>query len=358
MATHSASDHYFENHPECPKRTVAIEAAFEKDTELQQHITCQTDIPTIALEELHAVHTAEYVANLDNTCSGLTKPSALRDPEDPDGPTFATPTTYSDALHAASTAVALVRAVVSATDNSSVTVGFSACRPPGHHATPNEFMGFCFLNSVAIAAKYAQKHLGIKKIAILDWDVHHGNGTSDIFNEDASVLFIDMHREDVWPGSGHITDIGVGPGAGYTMNIPLPEGSGHTAAMLAINRAVVPALRSFQPDLILISAGFDSHYKDPLECLQFQSVTYHAMAASIMNAAEELCHGRCVAVLEGGYEPHAVAEAAVEMARGLIGLPPITELIEWGKMPHPEPTEDAVHAVLEKVRNLHMGCIK
>lgn len=350
VVTHSAPGHYFTDHPENAKRVIAIEAALGKDSQLQQHIESLEDIPDIDFEGLQAVHTVEYLENLKDRCSSLA-PSALRDPEDPDGPTFATPTTYQDALRASSTAVALVSAVAS--PSHPCTTAFSACRPPGHHATPDEFMGFCLLNSVAISARYAQRHLGLKRIAIFDWDVHHGNGTSDIFAEDPSVLFIDLHRQDVWPGSGQASDIGKGTGAGYTINIPLPEGSGHTAAVAAVNAVVLPALHRFQPDLILISAGFDAHYRDPLECLQFQSATYHAMAAMLMESAQTLCNGRLVAVLEGGYCPEAVGEAAAEMARGLVGLPAATELTPRDEMPHPEPSDAAVHAVIEEIRALH-----
>ena len=357
IACSSAPGHVFNTHPEHPRRVVAIEAALEKDSELQPHLQHIHDIPTISDADLEAVHTREYLDHLhrQRPASAGDQPIALRDPEDPDGPTYATSTTYKDALHATSSAVALVKAVASssATAISSSQPGCSFCRPPGHHATANEFMGFCLINSVAVAARYAQNRLHLNRIAILDWDVHHGNGTSNIFAEDSSVLFIDMHREGVWPGSGTIEDIGHGPGAGYTINIPLPESSGHAAAVAAVEDIVLPALRRFQPDLILISAGFDAHYKDPLECLQFQSATYHTLARMLFQAAEELCLGRCVVVLEGGYDPEAVAEAALETTRALAGLDPTRKVLPAEEMPAKEPDMRAVQAVLEKIKAVH-----
>jgi acetoin utilization deacetylase AcuC-like enzyme len=369
VATYSAPDHSFPNHhPEQPDRVHAIEKALQSDTELYKNLEYihRPNIPQITEKYLLAVHTENYLDHLRQSIPppDSLHPIALRDPDDPDGPTYATSTSYNDALHAASTAVSLINAVLS--KQNTFSGAFSICRPPGHHATSNEYMGFCLLNSVAIAARYAQRKLGLKKVAILDFDVHTGNGTSEIFYHDPSVLFIDIHKEGVWPGTGSLEETGAGSGEGSTINIPLPDGSGHSAAMAAMVEVVVPALRRFQPELILLSAGFDAHYKDPLESLNYQSATYHSITSSVLDVAKEIGEKldsqggggdgdevKVVAVLEGGYNQDVLGESASEMARAFVGLPPKTEIVPIESMPRPEPTENEVQMVLEKVKKIH-----
>jgi acetoin utilization deacetylase AcuC-like enzyme len=349
VATHAAEGHRFPGHPECPDRVLAIEAALQQDADLRNHVTTITDIPLLGHDYLQAVHAEAYLADLRRRCAELAGPCALRDPDDPDGPTFATPTSYNDAVRAASTAAALVDRVVRA---AGPAAALSACRPPGHHALADEFMGFCLINSIAVAARYAQNHRSLKKIAIVDIDVHVGNGTASIFDQDPSVLFIDIHREGVWPeATGSAEDVGSGAGKGATVHVPLPAGAGHAAAVRAMAEVVVPALRRFCPELIIVSAGFDAHYRDPLDCLQWQSGTYHALGAALAAAADELCGGRVVAVLEGGYALDVVGEAAAELARGLVGLPSAVTLAEEA-LPE-EPEDEVVGVALQRVREIH-----
>jgi acetoin utilization deacetylase AcuC-like enzyme len=273
------------------------------------------------------------------------------DPDDPDGPTYATPASYAAALQAAAAAVALVDAVLAA---AAPLAGLSLCRPPGHHAAASSGpAGFCLVNSVAVAARHAQARHGARRVAILDWDVHVGNGTQDIFYDDPDVLLIDIHRDGVWPeSSGALQDIGAGAGRGATINAPLPPGAGHAAALAALAQVVAPALRRFRPDLILVSAGFDAHWRDPLESLQFQSATYHALAAGVRRLAAELCGGRCVLVLEGGYDCEALAESVAEAARGLVGREAATAVLPPAGLPAPEPAAEVAAALLA-VRRLH-----
>lgn len=349
VATHAAQSHHFPGHPECPDRVLAIETALQQDAELRNHIAMCADVPLLGDGDLQAVHAEAHLADLRRRCAGLTAPCALRDPDDPDGPTYLTSTSYDDAVRAASAAAALVGAVVGA---AGPAAALSACRPPGHHALDDEAMGFCLINSVAVAARYAQRRLGLKKVAIIDIDVHVGNGTASIFDADPSVLCIDVHRDGVWPEStGAATDMGSGAGKGATVHVPLPAGAGHAAAVQAAAEVVVPALRRFRPELILVSAGFDAHHSDPLDCLQCQSGTYHALGAALAAAADELCGGRVVAVLEGGYALEVVGEAAAELGRGLAGLPPGTALA--GEALPGEPEEEVVGAVLARVRQIH-----
>lgn len=287
-----AATHSFPGHPESPERVYRIQRSLLADAELARMLTHVSDVHPLPMEAFHTVHSAQHLRWLDEICSsGVSDPQALRDADDPDGPTYATSTTFTFACYAAAAASALVNSVRSGTGP---TAGLSLCRPPGHHATKVECMGFCLINSIAVAARHCQRP------AIVDIDVHHGNGTQDIFYDDPNVLFIDVHRDGVWPGTGTLNETGFEAGVGSTINVPLPAYSGHAAALSTLERVIAPALRRFKPDIILISAGFDAHYADPLECLQFLSCTYHALFSGLKDLAIEVCGGRCVAVLEGG----------------------------------------------------------
>lgn len=179
---------------------------------------------------------------------------------------------------------------------------FGLIRPPGHHATREESLGFCVYNNIAIAARYAQQQHGCERIAILDWDVHHGNGTQDIFYEDDSVLFISIHQENLFPIDwGKVTDCGEGDGIGSTVNVPLPAGSGNAAYLATMNEIVLPIIRQFQPDLILVSAGQDASVQDPLGRMTVTVPAYREMTRIMVKLAEDICDGRLIVLQEGGY---------------------------------------------------------
>jgi acetoin utilization deacetylase AcuC-like enzyme len=196
---------------------------------------------------------------------------------------------------------------------------FSAGRPPGHHAEVDQSMGFCLFNNVAIAARYLQQKYGVKKIAIVDFDVHHGNGTQDVFEADPSVLFISIHQDPrtLYPGSGHAHEIGAGEGQGFTLNVPMPPGSGDEEYAAAFGRLIVPKLDEFAPELLLISAGFDAHVDDPLAHIQLTDDAFEAMTRALVAVARRHCGGRIVSVLEGGYNLRALGRSVV---RHLIAL--------------------------------------
>ncbi|GAB4821327.1 hypothetical protein N2152v2_008373 [Parachlorella kessleri] len=344
-ALEKAAGHYYRDHPECPERVAVI----------GQYLNAQLQL---------------------DTCPAVSEPTALRDPDDPDGCTFVTPSTWQDAFKAASLAVALVDAILDTSSEQPSKAapvgesiynlrsssshscrgegccGFSICRPPGHHATPSEALGFCFLNNAALAARHAQRAHGLQRVMIVDWDVHHGNGTQDIFYEDPSVLFVDIHQANVWPESGSLEEAGAGAGQGATINVPLPWYSGHSTALRVFDQVVAPAARRFQPQLIIVSAGYDAHWRDPLEKLAFQSATYHWLAAGVVDLARELCSGRCLLLLEGGYDKDALAESVGETMRALLGQPPSHEVCAELPGCQPEPLE-AVEAVIQQVRDLH-----
>jgi len=184
--------------------------------------------------------------------------------------------------------------------------GFAFVRPPGHHATAAQAMGFCLFNNVAVAAKHLQRRRGIERVAIIDWDLHHGNGTEAIFYDDPSVLYLSLHQFPYYPGTGAVTDIGRGAGLGFNVNVPFSAGVGDEGYLLAFEEIVAPVLRQFAPQFILVSAGFDCHWRDPLGGMQVTEQGFVGMTRSLLEIAEEVAGGRIAAVLEGGYDLDAL----------------------------------------------------
>ncbi|MGH8046568.1 MAG: histone deacetylase family protein [Chthoniobacterales bacterium] len=210
------------------------------------------------------------------------------------------------ALLAAGGVIAAVDAVLGGdADNA-----FCAARPPGHHATATQAMGFCIFNNVAVAARHAQAAHGVERVAILDWDVHHGNGTQDIFYEDGTVLFCSTHQSPWYPGTGAANETGEGAGAGLTINRPFHAGAGITEIGGAFLDDFLPAVRKFQPQLILVSAGFDSRIGDPLGQFRLTDADFATLTRAVMDAAAELCDCRVISTLEGGYSLPGLASAA------------------------------------------------
>lgn len=213
---------------------------------------------------------------------------------------------YDVALEATGAVLEAVDAVM----RGEVSSAFCAVRPPGHHATATRGMGFCIFNHVAIAARYLQKRHGLERVAIIDWDVHHGNGTEAIFIEDPSVLYISLHERDIYPHTGPASERGHGKGEGANLNIPLPGNSGGEVALKAWDEQITPAIDAFQPDFLLISAGFDARVDDPIGGLRWNDATFTEMTRRCVILAEKWCGGRIVSVLEGGYNPQGLASAA------------------------------------------------
>ena len=196
---------------------------------------------------------------------------------------------------------------------------FVASRPPGHHATPDRVMGFCLFNGAAVAARWLQAHGHAERVLIVDWDVHHGNGTQDIFWEDPSVFFLSLHMSPHWPGTGAATERGGRAGEGATLNVPLAPGTSREAYRDAFETALDRAFE-FRPDFVLISSGFDALAGDPLGGLLLEPEDYHAMTRSVMARADQACGGRVVALLEGGYDPRRTGLAAVAVIRALADI--------------------------------------
>ena len=227
---------------------------------------------------------------------------------DPD--TVASPGSWSAALHAAGGACAMADAIMVR----EAPFGFCGLRPPGHHAEPTRAMGFCLFNNVAVAAQHALDTLGAERIFVFDWDVHHGNGTNDIFHADPRVLFASIHQSPLYPGTGALSDLGAGDGEGYSLNLPVPPGSGEAVWLALVEHVVMPAARAFRPDLILVSAGFDAHRDDPLADCRLEAGSFAAMALHVRALGEEV--GAPVgAVLEGGYDLSALAASVTAALR-------------------------------------------
>jgi acetoin utilization deacetylase AcuC-like enzyme len=202
------------------------------------------------------------------------------------------------------------------------TNAFALIRPPGHHATATRSMGFCLLNHIAIAAQYAIQKLDLRRVAIVDYDVHHGNGTQDIFYEDPRVLYISTHANPLYPGTGMEQETGAGPGVGLTLNLPLPYGTGDLAFAQLYDQVVIPAIRRFEPEIILVSAGFDGHWNDPLGPLSLSVAGYAHITQRLVDLAGELCEGRIMLSLEGGYNEEALGACVVATLQVLLGRDP------------------------------------
>jgi acetoin utilization deacetylase AcuC-like enzyme len=289
-------------HPESPARLAAIEERLAAADWLGWE---RRDAPAATREELELAHTARHVALIREVSESG---GGALDSETWDGPH-----SYWAAAHGAGGATALARALLAG----EAPTGFSVARPPGHHAEPEKAMGFCLFNSIAVAAASAIAETA-SRVLILDWDVHHGNGTEAIFRERDDVLLITIQQEWIWPGTGRAEDVGKGAGEGFTINIPVPEGSGHDVFLSLIDRVVAPVAGEFDPDLILISAGFDAHRDDPLAGLGLESEDFGLMAAAVRGIGARV--GAPVgAVLEGGYSPPALAESVVATMLGLDG---------------------------------------
>jgi acetoin utilization deacetylase AcuC-like enzyme len=248
------------------------------------------------------------------------------------------------ALLAAGGAIRAVEAVL----GGEAASAFALVRPPGHHAVPAEPMGFCLFNNIAIAARYAQRNLGIERVMIVDFDVHHGNGTQDIFYADPSVLFVSSHQEGIYPLTGAADETGAGEGRGANINLPLPYAAGDQAFRQLMAQIVEPAADRFRPNLLLVSAGFDAHWLDPLAGLQLTLSGYAHLAARLQHIAHQHCAGRLVCVLEGGYHLAALTGGVTTLLRTFLGESHLPDPL--GPAPRPEPD---VSARLDRFRHIH-----
>jgi acetoin utilization deacetylase AcuC-like enzyme len=288
-----------ESHPESPDRLAAIEQTLHR-TELIKQV--KTAAPRAATpDELAVVHNADYIEELEKRGQKARSSDSVVQ-IDPD--TWMSPESYDIAKLAAGAGLVAVESVAR-----TGTSSFVAARPPGHHALATRAMGFCLFNNVAVAARYAQQHLGMKKVLIIDWDVHHGNGTQDMFFDDPSVCFISFHQYPFWPpDSGWYTEDGRGEGKGFNINIPMPAGSGDRGYIRAWDAIVTPIALEYKPDLILLSAGYDAHQHDPLGQQLISTNGYYLLSERLARLGEQT-GAPVAAFLEGGYNTRTLAEA-------------------------------------------------
>jgi acetoin utilization deacetylase AcuC-like enzyme len=264
-----------------------------------------------------------------------------------DADTYVRARSYDAALMAAGGVVELVQAVVAGRARN----GIALVRPPGHHATYESGMGFCLFNNVAVAARAAVDEAGLSRVLVVDWDVHHGNGTQDIFYDSSQVLFFSTHQYPYYPGSGSLREVGEGAGKGYTVNLPLPAGVGDAGFARAYSEVLVPLAERFKPELILISAGYDAHWDDPLAGLRLSLGGYWGLAQTVAALADRLCAGRLVVTLEGGYNLEVLSHGVADTCRALLGdAAPGPDPL--GASPWPEVPVDDVLRSARKIHNL------
>ncbi|MCJ7511953.1 MAG: histone deacetylase [Anaerolineales bacterium] len=328
-------DHVVAGHPENPQRFEALQAMIAG---VPSGRLTQLDPRPASDALLDPVHPPAYLRALREAC--LQGPAIIDY-----APTFVTPSSYEDALLAAG-AVAEVAAAV--WDRRAPT-GFAIIRPPGHHTTAKRAMGFCLLNNIAIAARHVQS-LGCERLMIIDIDVHHGNGTQEIFQADPTVLYLSTHQFGIYPGTGAIDETGTGPGEGTTVNLPLPGYSGDSALLAAAEQIAFPLAQRFQPQMILVSAGFDTHWRDPLANLQLSCAGAYRLLRMLAELADSVCGGRLCLSLEGGYDPQALAGCVEASLCAIASLPQPPDPL--GSAPYPEADSTRVLATARQVHRL------
>ena len=329
-------EHGAAGHPESPARLEVAWAELQRHG-LLDHVALIEPGPA-ELADVERVHAAGHVR--------LVRALAAEGGGWVDGDTLVSPGSYDAALRAAGAAVEGCAAVLSGRQQNA----FALVRPPGHHALPDRAMGFCLFNNVAVAAASALAVGGADRVLVVDFDVHHGNGTQDIFYDRADLCLFSTHQHPLYPGTGRLSETGAGAGAGCTANLPLPPGCGDAVYARVFDEVLAPLARRCRPDLILVSAGYDAHWSDPLAGMRLTVDGYVALMERLRDLAAELCGGRLVAVLEGGYNLDAVAAAVVASCQVLAGQPPVAEPL--GPPPAARAPQ-AADSVLAAAREIH-----
>jgi acetoin utilization deacetylase AcuC-like enzyme len=291
-------------HPESPQRYLTIES-YQPFQQLAAKCITPSFSP-LTLEQLATVHSPDVAEYIRAACA--------RGGGRIEADTVVSKESFDIGLLAAGACCAAVEAVLKSKDKTALCL----VRPPGHHATPTHSMGFCLFNNVALSARHAQK-LGAEKVLIVDWDVHHGNGTQDAFYTDPNIFYLSLHRFPFYPGTGLASETGTGRGLGTTLNVPLAFGISRAEYRKAFTNALDKASQHFKPDLILISAGFDAHAEDPIGSLGLATEDFTTLTQTIKEAAKTHCQGRIVSCLEGGYNLERLAESVTAHAEAMMG---------------------------------------
>lgn len=324
------------NHVESIKRLETIMSHLEK-TGLTQRLTLIKPRPA-TVDEIAAVHRPQYIAEIRETARAG---GGWLDPD-----TVMSAGSYEAAIYAAGGVITAAEAVVKGEVNSA----FALVRPPGHHATAEQAMGFCLFNNVAIAARYALNQLGVKRIAIIDFDVHHGNGTQEAFYHEPRAIYLSTHQYPYYPGTGSVAEIGKGMAKGNIVNMPMPSGCGDKEYEQVFEQIVAPVVRRFAPQLILVSAGYDPHWADQLAIMQMSVSGFARMAEIIRGLAEESCGGKMVFTLEGGYNLAAQAASVASTFMVLLGEKDIADPIGPSRRGITPPD---IAPLIEEVKTLH-----
>jgi len=314
-------------HPERKERLISIKEglrAYPHKDRLQQLK------PRLASEsELQLIHPLSYIHGIQATVG---KPSTQLDPD-----TVASAMSYEVARYAVGSLLALIDAVFAG----EIGNGFAFVRPPGHHAEPDRPMGFCLFSNAAIGAAYALQKHKLSKVLVVDFDVHHGNGTQKAFYQRSDVLYVSTHQFPFYPGTGDFPEIGSGAGTGFTVNLPLPARTGDATYNLIFEKVVVPVAASYRPDFVLVSAGYDAHIDDPLAGMEVTPNGFAGISRTLVTLAEKLCGGKVVFLLEGGYHLKGLQESALKSLNVLTGQKGQAQ--SWNRDP-------TFEAVLEKSR--------
>ncbi|KAA3464481.1 histone deacetylase 14-like [Gossypium australe] len=385
-AVAAALGHNKESHPESSARVPAIVKALEKMELTPKVLKGIIPVPVLFLCHLFSVANHSLtsmpitkhdkfrgsdilelqnfnLASVDDIASVHAKAYAMDQASEQgliliegSGPTYATSTgsvpfssimhlsivTFHESLVAAGAGLALVDSVVAASKNQlDPPTAFALIRPPGHHAIPKGPMGFCVFGNVAIAARHAQRVHGLKRVFIIDFDVHHGNGTNDAFLDDPDIFFLSTHQDGSYPGTGKFDEIGIGSGEGATLNLPLPGGSGDTAMRTVFDEVIVPCAQRY-----------DGHVLDPLANLQFTTGTYYMLASNIKQLAKDLCGGRCVFFLEGGYNLDSLSYSVADSFRAFLGEPSLAAEFDDPAILYEEPSTRVKQAI-QRVKHIH-----
>ena len=329
-------EHDTGHHPENAIRLQAVTSHLEESGLLARLRSVPARDATV--DEMAFIHERDYVESV--------RLAAGRGGVWLDADTFVSPRSYDAALRAAGGCLAAVDAVQAG----EVESAFCLVRPPGHHAMPSRAMGFCLFNNIAVAVEHARRHHGLRRIAVVDFDVHHGNGTQAAFYADPDVLYFSAHEYPLYPGTGHWREMGQGAGLGTTVNVPLPAGTGDAILTRIWKGLLTPLLRRFEPELMLASAGYDGHFADPLAGLAQSCAGYAEQVAGLRDLARELCGGRLVLMLEGGYDFTALAWSIGNSLEALLDEEPTADPLGRRDYPPPVGIDDLLTVIGEDAR--------
>jgi len=327
-------EHDLPHHPESAERLRRILALLRENGMLERLVAVEPRLATE--EELERVHITAYIERV--------RRMAERGGGHLDADTYLNARSYEAARMAAGGLLAAVEEMLAGR----IVNGFALVRPPGHHALPDQGMGFCLFNNVAVAACHALTFPEIERVFIADFDVHHGNGTQAIFEADPRVFYFSTHEYPFYPGTGQWSEVGYGDGEGTVLNVPLPAGVGDSGYARVFEELAWPLARRFQPDLILVSAGYDAHWQDPLAMMRLSLAGYARLARELTAMAEELCDGRILFALEGGYHLDVLAHGVLNTFNAMLGIETVSDPL--GPAPPKEP--DVGH-LLDRLRELH-----